>query len=141
VTFSLAALQSQQVAGLDFSAMVLGAGDRRRELILVAELVQGEQRLSTTTAIFSPNKHLELVEPGLEVQAVKQGKLARVLVTARSLARFVELKLEGADVVFSDNYFDVPAGWTVAVTCALPAGWNLQKLRKALRVTSLYQSY
>lgn len=139
--FTLAALQSQQIADLDFSAEVLGAGDRRRELILVAELVQGEQRLSASVALFSPNKHLELADPGLEVQAVKDGKLAKVLVTARSLARFVELKLEGADVVFSDNYFDVPAGWTVAVTCPIPAGWTLQKLRKTLRVMSLYQSY
>ena len=40
--------------------------------------------------------------------------------TGRSLARFVELALEGADVVFSDNYFDLPAGRAVTVRCPLP---------------------
>ena len=34
--------------------------------------------------------------------------------TSRSLALLVELSLTDADVVFSDNYFNLPAGRTVA---------------------------
>jgi beta-mannosidase len=45
------------------------------------------------------------------------------------------------DVVFSDNYFDLPAGQTVTVTCPLPEGWTLEQARKALQVRSLYDSY
>jgi beta-mannosidase len=85
-------------------------------------------------------------------------------VTARSLARFVELTLEGADAVFSppstgselalnavkgqalagifdDNYFDLPAGRTATVTCPLPAGWTVEQAQAALRVRSLYDSF
>jgi len=141
LAFQADPLQSKLLAALDFEAMVLGSGDRRRELVLVAELVQDGRRVSRALGLFCPNKHLELRDPGLDVQVVKDGKQARLLVTAHSLARFVELKLAGADVVFSDNYFDVPAGWTVEVSCPIPAGWTLQKLRKTLQVTSLYQSY
>ena len=72
-----------------------------------------------------PNKHLELVDPQLAVEVsskAEEGKQAVFEVSAESLARFVELKLEGADVVFSDNYVDVPGGWKVQVTCPIPAG-------------------
>jgi beta-mannosidase len=136
---ALAALASERVAVLDFSADV--QGDLRRKVVLVAELSSGEARVSTALATFAPNKHLELRDPGLRVEVFKEGKLARLVVSAQSLARFVELKLEGADTIFADNYFDVPAGWTVAVTCPIPAGWTILKVRKALRVTSLYDSY
>jgi beta-mannosidase len=33
-----------------------------------------------------------------------------VELTARLLARLVELSLDGVDVIFSDNYFDLLAG-------------------------------
>ena len=49
--------------------------------------------------------------------------------------------VEGADVVFSDNYFDLPAKRTTTV--ALPAieGWSLDRVRKALRIRSLVDSF
>ena len=140
MTVELPALASQQVLALDFSQEV-AAYDRRRELVLVAELYGADGRISSAVAPFVPNKHLALTDPFLDVQVVKNGKELTFLVTAHALARFVELKLEGADVVFSDNYFDVPAGWTMAVTAAIPAGWTLAQVRKALRVTSLFQSF
>jgi beta-mannosidase len=135
----LGPLASQKVAELDFSADVVG--DLRRRVVLVAELYSGDTRVAASLATFAPNKHLELADPGLQVEVFKEGKLARFVVSAQSLARFVELKLEGADAIFSDNYFDVPAGWTVTVTCPIPAGWTLQKVRKALKTTSLYDSF
>jgi beta-mannosidase len=82
--------------------------------------------------------------------AEEDGHLA-VTLASRSLARLVELSLEGADVVFSDNYFDLPAGRPVAVSCPLPAGWspghsaaggwNLAQARAALKIRSVYDSY
>ena len=63
------------------------------------------------------------------------------MVTAQGLARFVELALEGADLVFSDNYFDLPAGRTRVVTAPLPPGWTAEQAQAALRLRSLYNSY
>jgi beta-mannosidase len=62
-------------------------------------------------------------------------------VSAKALARFVELALNGVDVVFSDNYFDVPAGMSVKVTTPLPNGWTLEQAKKTLQVRSLINSY
>jgi beta-mannosidase len=51
------------------------------------------------------------------------------------------LRLEGADVVFSDNYFDLPANQTATVTCPVPTSWTLESAREALKVYSLWESY
>jgi len=45
------------------------------------------------------------------------------------------------DVIFSDNYFDVPAGRTVTITCPLPDGWSIVQAREKLKVRSLYDSF
>jgi len=55
--------------------------------------------------------------------------LTEAAVSAQSLARF------------SDNYFDVPAGRTVRVTCSLPEGWRVEQARASLQVRSLYDSF
>jgi beta-mannosidase len=90
---------------------------------------------------FIPNKHLSLVDPGLDVHVSQKNDQLTITLTAQSLARFVELKLAGVDVVFSDNYFDVPAGRTVRVTCSLPEGWSVAQVQTALQVRSLYDSF
>ena len=82
-----------------------------------------------------------LAEPALSVEHHQDGEQLTLAVTAQTLARFVELSLDGVDVVFSDNYFDLPAGRTVTATCPLPTGWTLDRVRSALRVHSLYDSF
>jgi beta-mannosidase len=64
-----------------------------------------------------------------------------VELTSHSLALLVELSLTGADVVFSDNYFNLPAGRTIQISCLLPAGWTLERARKAFCLYSVYDSY
>jgi beta-mannosidase len=113
-----------------------------RQLIFVAELWQGNHLVARSLGTFVPNKHLALAEPGLSctMRQTDDGGLIFDF-TSQSLARFVELQLEGADVVFSDNYFDVPANRLVTVTCPLPAGWTEEQARSVLRVRSLYHSF
>jgi beta-mannosidase len=88
-----------------------------------------------------PNKHLSLADPELSAHLIQQDDDLVCEVAAGSLARFVELALEGADEVWSDNYFDVLAGRTVTVRCPLPEGWTLERARAALRTRSLYDSF
>jgi len=61
--------------------------------------------------------------------------------TSSSLARFVELKIEGLDGIFSDNYFDVTPEFKVIVYCSMPDGWDIEGLKQKLRIRSLYDSY
>jgi beta-mannosidase len=114
---------------------------RVREVVFLCELSQSGRRLALVVAPFVPDKHLKLGDPRLAVEQELAGEELALTITARSLARFVELALEGVDVIFSDNYFDVPANAVVRVTCPLPHGWTLDKARQALRIRSLVDTY
>jgi beta-mannosidase len=136
-----------EIKTLDFGEAIIAdrfpgmLGGNRRDMIFVCELWQRDRLIGRNLATFVPNKHLELADPGLAVEVSRKGEQLICEVSARSLARFVELELDGVDVVFSDNYFDAPAGRTVTVTCPLPAGWDLRRARAALRVRSLRDTY
>jgi beta-mannosidase len=140
VNVTAAPLAVTHVCTLDFGERIYD--ENKRGLVFVCDLLGTDGKIITTSvATFAPNKHLELMDPRLTTVAREvDGQLA-FDVNARSLARFVELELEGADPVFSDNYFDVAAGRTVTVTCPMPEGMTLVKARGALRVRSLYNSF
>jgi beta-mannosidase len=123
----------------DFSNHVNEAN--KRELIFICELWQDEAMLSWLVIPFVPNKHLKLADPKLTAKVRLEGSQLSFDLSARTLARFVELELEGADAVFSDNYFDISAGQKVTITCPIPPGWTLEKAQRALKVRSLYQSF
>jgi beta-mannosidase len=133
------ALQDTWVGAYDFSRQV--EGDRQRQVVFVCELWQADVLVARIVTPFVANKHLVLREPGLKAVINLQDGQLLLAVSAQALARFVELELEGADTVFSDNFFDIPAGGVVTVTCALPSGWTLEKAQEALRMKSLYQSF
>lgn len=129
---------SAPVTVVDALGMISEAN--RRKLILVYELWQGEQRLSLGIVSFVPSKYLELVDPELQVVCRLAGEQMEVELSAKSLARFVCLELPGADVVFSDNYFDLPAGRQMQVRFPLPHGWTPERAQREIRVKSLFDS-
>jgi len=142
-----APLAATHVKTLDFAEAVVAdqipgmLGGNRRDMIFTCELWQGNRLIARNIATFVPNKHLALVDPGLTVETTRKVAQLTIELTGSSLARFVELELEGTDTVFSDNYFDLLAGRTAVVTCPLPEGWDLRQARAALRVRSLRDSY
>ncbi|MBN1922393.1 MAG: glycoside hydrolase family 2 protein [Anaerolineae bacterium] len=139
VPVNVAALSAAQVCALDFSGVV--TAENRREVVLVYELWREEVRVSMGVLPFSPSKHLHLTDPGLDVALATEGGDIEITLRAASLARFVALAVEGADIIFSDNFFDLPAGREVKVRASLPQGWNVERFRSALQVRSLVNSY
>ncbi len=133
-----APLATTAVKALDLAAHV--TEDNRRSLVFVAELWQ-DDCVARQTAFFAVTKHLTLADPGIAAACSGDGAQLHITLQGRSLARLVELSLDGADVVFSDNYFDLPAGRAVAVSCPQPAGWDDQRAAAALRVRSIYDSF
>jgi beta-mannosidase len=115
--------------------------DNRREVIFVAELWQNNRRIALQVATFVPTKHLALIDPGVTANLRAEDGQFIVELATRSLARLVELTLDNADVIFSDNYFDLPAGRTVTISCPLPTGWTLARAKAALKIRSVYDSY
>jgi beta-mannosidase len=132
-------LSSTRVLEKSFSKLSL---QEKRETVFVAQLLKGDRVLATQLATFVRNKHLKLINPRLETcLQERDGNLVMIEVTAGYLARFVELSLEGADVVFSDNYFDVLVGESVQVTCPIPEGWSMNDISRSLKVFSLFDSF
>jgi len=128
-----------RVLHMDFSDHL--TGDAPRELAFIAELWQGDRCVARQTAFFAPIKHLALQDPSLTASLEPDGEQLSMEISAASLALLVEASLEGADVVFSDNYFNLPAGRAARITCPLPAGWTLSRARQALRLRSVFDSY
>jgi beta-mannosidase len=127
------------VGKLDFSSYV--SDENRRQLVFTAELWQGAQLISRQTAAFVPFKHLSLTNPDLTVNMHTEKAQLIIELTSHSLALLVEVSLPGAEVVFSDNYFNLPAGRTIQISCPLPAGWTLDRAEKEFRIRSIYDSY
>jgi len=123
---------------LDFTSQI--GEEQRRQTILVCELWQDEH-VALAIATFAPNKHLALANPQIGVEVQGDGRQLTIQLQSRSLARFVELALGDADVIFSDNYFDLPAGRPVRVTCTLPESWSVEQAQQALRVRSVFDTY
>ncbi|MCB8982610.1 MAG: glycoside hydrolase family 2 protein [Ardenticatenaceae bacterium] len=132
-------LATTPVHVFDFADQI--TDDSRRNIVFVAELWQGDGRVARQTAFFAPSKHLLLSDPQVRATCRQDGDQLQVALNGRSLARLVELSLDGADVVFSDNYFDLPAGRTTTVTCQLPPEWSLPQAEAALCIRSVYDSF
>lgn len=116
--------------------------ENRREVILVYELLSaGGEWLSGGVVPFVPNKHLALTDPGLTAELKEAGGEWAVTVQTQRLARFVEVKFEGLDVLWSDNFFDLPAGRERTITCPREEGWSREALQARLRVRSLWDSF
>jgi beta-mannosidase len=130
---------STLVCKLDFSSHI--TDDNRRKLVFIAELWQGGQFITRQTACFVPIKHLSLTDPAITVNLQGQDGDLIVELISHSLALLVEVSLNGADVVFSDNYFNLPSGRAIQISCSLPAGWTVSKAQKEIRICSVYESY
>jgi beta-mannosidase len=134
---SLAALESRKVLTRSFDLPI----DQARNVFFLAELFQSGKRDSYALATFVPNKHLKLKDPDLVVDMSQSNDRLEISLTAQSLARFVELTMTDQDLIFSDNYFDLPANFPLRVSCPLPAGMTLDEARGKLRLMSLFDSY
>jgi beta-mannosidase len=89
---------------------VLG-GKEPRQVVFVAELFEGEQRLSRGLHYFAKAKDLELPDPELQLRRGRsEAGRAPLELRARRLARAVRLTSPSPEGSFSDNYFDLLPG-------------------------------
>ncbi|NSW51831.1 MAG: glycoside hydrolase family 2 protein [Anaerolineae bacterium] len=134
---SVEALESREVCAVD---LPVPDGDRR-DLVFIADLFTNNTLVATQISIFAPNKHVNYVDPQLVAEVSQSGDDFIITLTAKTLARYVEVKMEGFDAVFSDNYFDLPAGKSISVTTKKPEGWTVETAQTALRLMHLHASY
>jgi beta-mannosidase len=137
--FKAAPQAATHICKLDFTDRI--SDEKIRSLVFIAELWQGDRFISRQIAGFVPIKHLSLADPAITVNLRSEGGQLNIELSSHSLALLVEVSLAGTDVVFSDNYFNLPAGRAAQIFCPLPAGWTLSRARKAFRLRSVYNSY
>ena len=108
-----------------------------KKVVFVAELWQGSVRQGIRVVPFLPEKAMALPNPEIQAQVEPAGERALIHLKSKHLARFVEVQLPGAQVVFSDNYFDVPAGRVETIECDIPQGWTVEQLQENLQIRTL----
>jgi beta-mannosidase len=136
---AVAAHEVTRVCHFDFAEKITDVN--MRNTVFVVDLEQNNEFVSRQLTYFVPTKHLDLVDPHITAKITIEQQEIQIELKTRSLARLVECTLEGADVVFSDNYFDLPAGRTANISAPLPTGWTLPQVQAALKVRSVYSSY
>lgn len=135
----VAALTSSKLLALDFSQELAGACKRERYLSF-SYFDEREQITRRGTTVFVPYKHLRLQSPDLQATLSKGNGVYEIAVAAAAFAKFVMLDLMHADVIFSDNYFDLDAGETRLITVPQQES-DLQTLQSQLVLRSLFDSY
>ncbi len=97
--------------------------------------------VSRNLCLFSPPKDLKLSPP--EIRTTLEGKDSRWTVTLDSKrpALWTWLEIDGADAVFSDNFFHLAPGEPREITITLPAPMSADALRAKLRTRSLTDTY
>jgi beta-mannosidase len=128
-----------QVCALEFAQYV--TDDNCRKLVFTASLWQDDRRQALAAAYFAPTKHLELIDPKISAEIHLFDGQLKIDLESSSLARMLECSLEEVDVIFSDNYFDLPAQTRVTIFAPLPAGWTLAQAREAFKVRSVFNSF
>jgi beta-mannosidase len=114
------------------------------QVVLSAELRVGSTLVGRNLFYFEKTRELSLPAPEVSVAVEPHGEAATVRVTARRLARAVWLATPRAEGAFSDNYFDLLPGETVAVEWTPGAGAApglARRLSSLLRVTTVRDTY
>lgn len=110
----------------------------RRHSVLKAVLRSKDgEIICTRTALFAPEKNLDLPEAKFTTDISVSGKTATITVKSDKYARYVRLFVNGVFAPFSDNYFDLTAGETKTVTLPLPSQMSAEEVKSAFTVTSI----
>ena len=102
--------------------------------------VKGEC-VSSGTLLFVKPKHFSFLNPGIKAAIDEIGDQFIITLESQAYAKSVELDLRKADCRFSDNYFDLSAGYVKRVVIdksSLSDELNLDEVRNQLKVRSLY---
>lgn len=119
--------------------------EHERECFLQVSFEWDNGYRSEQVLVFAPYKHLYLKKPQIRFHVTEREEDFDILLEADALALFVRLELQGTDVVFSDNYFDI-AGNEKTVHISKKENPGVQGLCKsdiqaALKVASLFDTY
>ncbi len=142
ISVSLEKLSTQMFADLDFADVI--DENNKKNLYFSYELMVGGNEISGGTAIFVKSKHFNYENPEIAIGVAETKDAYAIELRSKSFAKYVELDLEEADVIFDDNIFDLTAGKVKKVRLpkdSLSCELTLEELKKQIKVRSLYNTY
>jgi len=104
---------------------------------LITKLWHEQDIISRQVITFTHEKELHFPDPQLSTEINALGEGLEILISTKILARFVSLNFPGKDIIFSDNFFDLPVGRSIRITCPMPDAWSIEQVRQTLHVCSL----
>jgi beta-mannosidase len=136
---TIAPLRGDSYMSVPVSTLLEGRDAKR--LFLLSELSVGGHVVSSNEHFFLPFKALSLPSPRVSVSiASARGGLKLTLDTDK-LARAVYLSAEGIEGAFSDNYFDLIPGRSIAVEFRPQGHARVEDFRKRLKLRSLVDAF
>ncbi|MFW5886362.1 MAG: glycoside hydrolase family 2 protein, partial [Bacteroidota bacterium] len=114
-------------------------GQDQEEILIFAEVINEKETIAYNMLYFKPIKELKLPQPGITFNIQVKDKIPEITLSTRKLAKNVFLKIEGNDVFFEDNFFDLLPGQQKKVRVYNSPG--IDDIKTNLKITSVIDSY
>ncbi|AWB45455.1 glycoside hydrolase family 2 [Paenibacillus sp. CAA11] len=133
----IAELSSAAVVALDFSELL--TAEQLRCAFLEYRFESDGQTISDGVLLFAPPKHFTFPVPQFVTEVQEEADHFTIKLGTDSLAKYVEVELNGLDGHLDDNYFDLAPGRTkilILAKSSLSEQLTLEQLKKAITVRS-----
>ncbi|MBE3102009.1 MAG: glycoside hydrolase family 2 protein, partial [Firmicutes bacterium] len=135
----VASLKAENCIELDLKDMI--NKDNIRDVYLEFFFNVKGQCASSGTLLFVKPKHFNFLNPKIKAAVNEIKDQFIITLESQAFAKSIELDLRKADCKFSDNYFDLSAGYIKRAAIdksSLSDELNLDEVRNQLKVRSLY---
>lgn len=132
------ALSVKEVITVDYSEYL---NERNKNNVFASyALVVGNETVSSGTNIFVVPKHYNYIKPRYITELTQTGKRFLLNIKTDVYACFVEVQFTEADIVLSDNFFDIstPDGVTVYFECE---SITVDELKEQINLRSIADSF
>ena len=138
----LPALSAVLLTEAEFDPEISGEGDRR-EFFARCRLIRNGEVVSESTTLFVKPKHFHYKKPSYKIWVSETENDFEIRVQSDCFAQYVEIDLEHADVIFSDNYFDITdeAGHTVKISKKEYPDLTKEQIEQDLSIRSVADTY
>ncbi len=135
--------EMEMVTEVDFANWIKDE-EYRRQVFARYRLIENGNCISTGITMFVKPKYFHYQLPEYKIQVGDRKDEFAISISANTFANYVELYLENADCIFSDNYFDITDENGITVTVSkheLPDGITTTQILEQLKVKSVAESY
>ncbi|HOA97007.1 MAG TPA: glycoside hydrolase family 2 protein [Acetivibrio saccincola] len=142
VSFEIAPLMAKKLKTLDFKD-VLSSYNDKMETYLEYRLYTEKGIESEGTLLFVKPKHFLLKDPEIKAEITEKEDRYLISLTSKALAKYVELNIEGEDIIFMDNYFDLVPGNEKVIEIEkdiFTSVKDIESLKDNLKIRSLFDT-